>query len=306
MMRSILFFSLLLSFFSPAFSQQTYTTAEDDTHYCGPVTEAQLRTGEFAEWFSQTDPDFELPTTIPEWANALTDSKVDIYLGTWCGDSKRWVPRFVNYWKAIGLNPDQLNFVALYNGTEKYKQGPNGEEKGKCIHRVPTFIFSREGEEFARVVEHPVTDLQTDLAQIAMGYPPRPAYPAANALWAMLDAQPTDSIYAHARTNLRKIHRLSGRSSELNTLGYVLLQAGETEKAETVLHFNTLLHKYDPNTHDSYGEVLAIAGKHEAALKAYEKALSIDPELGTALTQVAALKLKIKNEGGAAGAKGED
>ena len=297
---------LLLAFLFTATTlaaQQTYIDSRENTHLCGPVTEAQLRTGEFADWFSGADPNFVLPTEAPEWAAQLKDAKVDIYLGTWCGDSRRWVPRFINYWKAIGLNPDQLNLIALYNGEERYKQGPNGEEKGKRIHRVPTFIFSREGEEFGRMVEYPVTNLQTDLAQIALGFPSRPAYPAANALWKLVDTQPIDSIYAHGRTNLQWIRRLSGRSSELNTLGYVLLQAGETDKAEAVLYFNTFIHRYDPNTHDSYGEVLAIAGKHEAALKSYEKALSIDPELESAIAQVAALKLKIKNKGGAAGAK---
>lgn len=304
-MRLLLILSLALSVCTTAFAQQTYTNSREETHFCGPLTEAQLRTGEFEEWFTAADPDFELPTTVPAWAAQLADAKVDIYLGTWCGDSKTWVPRFMNYWNAIGLDTDQLSFTALYSGDEKYKQGPNGEEKGLRIHRVPTFILSRQGEEFARIVEHPVTDLATDMAQIALGHPSRPAYPAANAMWDMLEEQPIDSIYAHGRENLRKIIGMSGRSSELNTLGYVLLRAGETDKATTVFHFNTFIHRYNPNVHDSYGEALALAGKTEAALKAYEKALSIDPKLESALAQVEKLKVKLAEEGAAAGAKEE-
>jgi hypothetical protein len=53
------------------------------------------------------------------------------------------VPRFVNYWKAAGLNPSQLSFIALYDGDEEHKQGPAAEEKGLNIHRVPTFLFYR-------------------------------------------------------------------------------------------------------------------------------------------------------------------
>jgi len=62
-----------------------------------------------------------------------------------------------------------LEIIALYNG-EKTKQGPNGEEKGMGIHRVPTFIFEQGGKEIARIVEDPATDFETDIAQIALGF----------------------------------------------------------------------------------------------------------------------------------------
>jgi tetratricopeptide (TPR) repeat protein len=288
---------ICLSLSLNAFAQQTYTNKKEDTHYCGPVTEAQLRSGDFAEWFTDEDPEFDLPTTAPDWANNLNDAKVEIFLGTWCGDSKTWVPRFINYWTAAGLDANQLSFVALYDGDEKYKQGPAAEEKGLNIHRVPTFVFSREGEEFARIVEHPVTTLETDLAQIALGHPVRPSYAGANAMWELLDSQPIDSIYAHGNEHLRKIYRLASRSSELNTLGYVLLRAGELDKARTAFHFNTIIYRYDPNTHDSYGEVLALSGMTDEAIKSYEKVLAFKPEDENALAQLKELREKLEKEG---------
>ena len=62
-------------------------------------------------------------------------------MGTWCGDSKEWVPSFLKIWDQLGLDRKKLIFTALYDIDERYKQGPNGEEKGKQIHRVPNFIF---------------------------------------------------------------------------------------------------------------------------------------------------------------------
>ena len=47
-------------------------------------------------------------------------------------------------WDLLGLELAQLEFIALYVDDDRYKQGPNGEEKGKNIHRVPTFIFYEE------------------------------------------------------------------------------------------------------------------------------------------------------------------
>tara|TARA_B110000305_G_scaffold166436_1_gene184047 strand:- start:71 stop:229 length:159 start_codon:yes stop_codon:yes gene_type:complete len=49
----------------------------------------------------------------------------------------------------LDLYRDKLNYTALYDIDEHYKQGPNGEEKGMQIHRVPTFIFKRNGKEIA-------------------------------------------------------------------------------------------------------------------------------------------------------------
>lgn len=292
------FYPLLvcLLFSINTFAQQTYLNSDKETHYAGAVTEAELRAGEFATWFTDEDPEFTLPEMAPDWAKNLDDARVEIFLGTWCGDSKTWVPRFVNYWKAAGLNPDQLSFVALYDGEEKYKQGPAAEEKDRNIHRVPTFIFSRQGEEFARIVEHPVTDLETDLAQIALGHPVRPAYAGANAMWELLNTESIDSIYAQANKHVNAIYRLTSRSSELNTLGYVLLRAGELNKALTAFHFNTFLYRYDPNTHDSYGEALAQAGRNEAAIRSYEQVLAFKPEDENALAQLEVLRKKLEKE----------
>jgi tetratricopeptide (TPR) repeat protein len=145
-------------------------------------------------------------------------------------------------------------------------------------------------------VEHPVTDLETDLAQIALGHPVRPSYAGANVMWKLLDSQPINSIYAHGNDHVRDIYRRTSRSTELNSLGYVLLRAGELDKAMTVFHFNTSIFHYDPNAHDSYGEALALAGKTEAAIKSYEKVLSVKPKDENALAQLEVLRGKQRGE----------
>ena len=48
-------------------------------------------------------------------------SEVDIYMGTWCGDRNYGL--YFLFW-------DRCD-----DSDEKYKQGPNGEEKGKNIAR---------------------------------------------------------------------------------------------------------------------------------------------------------------------------
>lgn len=55
------------------------------------------------------------------------------------------------------------------------------------IHRIPTFIFKKDNNEIARIVEYLRNDLQTDVAQIALGVPSNPNYEAANYLNKVLD-----------------------------------------------------------------------------------------------------------------------
>jgi len=112
-------------------------------------------------------------------------------------------------------------------------------------------------------------------------------------MWKLLNSQPIDSIYAHGNEHVNNIYRLTSRSSELNTLGYVLLRAGQQDKALTVFHFNTFIFRYDPNVHDSYGEALALAGRTEAAIKSYEKVLTFKPEDENALAQLEELRGKL-------------
>ena len=57
-------------------------------------------------------------------------------------------PKKNNYYREISCS-----LLKLYDRDEKYKQGPNGEEKGEKIHRVPIFIINRDGKESARIVE---------------------------------------------------------------------------------------------------------------------------------------------------------
>ncbi|MEM6378501.1 MAG: hypothetical protein AAF705_09815, partial [Bacteroidota bacterium] len=216
----------------------------------------------------------------------------DIYLGTWCGDTKKWVPRFVKLWESLGLSTDQLNFIALYDDKERYKQGPNGEEKGKQIHRVPTFIFKKTGQEYARIVESPRTSLLTDLAQIALGYASTPNYEAATYMINLLENQNKEEIFKDINIYANEAYRLVGKSSELNTLGYVLLRSGRVSDALTVFQFNTYFYPYTPNVLDSFAEALMISGDKKTAITYYEKVLELDEENENAKAQLELLKGK--------------
>jgi tetratricopeptide (TPR) repeat protein len=280
-MKSTLLLTLNVLILFSGFSQstQTYTGENGDIHLCGSFSiETLFSDTTYADWYEKGYSAESFLKTKPKWAKNLKDVQVKIYLGTWCGDSKKWVPRFVKLWDEAGLERSQLDFIAVYDSDVegKYKQGPAGETQGKMIHRVPTFIFEKEGKEMARIVESPVNDLTTDVAQIALGYPSEPNYRGATYLLKLMQEFTLEEINESYSEHLIQVYYAQQRQSELNTLGYVLLDAGKVDEALMVFEMNTKFYPFEPNVYDSYGEALEKSGKKLEAIEVYKKVRLLD------------------------------
>jgi thiol-disulfide isomerase/thioredoxin len=85
-----------------------------------------------------------------------------VFLGTWCSDSKREVPRFLRIVDAAGISMDRITLYAL----DRKKASPEGVEARYGIERVPTFIFLKKESELGRIVETPRTTLEGDILAI--------------------------------------------------------------------------------------------------------------------------------------------
>lgn len=255
---------------------QVYSDKKGNLHLWGEVRLSDLTDGEYGEWYAKNADEYESTLTSKE-GKLLKDCDVTIYLGTWCGDTKYLVPKFVKAWQSMGLSEEQLSFVALHNEGDNYKQGPDRETIGKNIHRVPTFVFEKDGEEVERIVERTVFDLDTDIMQIAMGNPYEERYQAVAILDRIMNEMDIDSLYTSDNFNkvYRKVRREVSTSSELNTFGYVLKAQGEIDKAEFVFLMNRYLFPYEPNVRDSYGEILAHQEKWDAAIQEYEEVIRL-------------------------------
>ena len=279
-MRSILLL-VLCTYFTFSYSQEInfYKNAKGDRHLCGEFPVSYLNHDSlFSIWFHKNYSEFKLPKKRLRIKSKLKNTSVDIYLGTWCGDTQKWVPRFVKLWDELGLKRNRLRFIALYDDEARYKTAPNGEEKGQQIHRVPLFVFKSKDIEYARIVESPRNDLVTDVAQIALGFPSKPNYQGANYLFKVFDTETIESIEKNINTYYKTLRNKASHPKELNTLGYVLLRGNRIKEALICFELNTYLFNNDPNVYDSYGETLARNGDHKKALKMYKKVLEIESE----------------------------
>ena len=255
---------------------QTYTDKKGNVHLWGEASIKDLSSGQFEEWFTKNSSDYK-STLSQKDGLLLADTKVKVFLGTWCGDTKYLVPKFIKTWKQMGLSDDDLELIALHREGDNYKQGPNNETIGYNIHKVPTMVFEKNGKEIGRIVERTIFDLDTDILQIAKGNPYEERYQGVTILDKIINEMDIDSLFIKENLNkvYRKVRREVSTSSELNAYGYVLKAQKELRKAEFVFLLNRSMFSYDPNVWDSHGEILMTLEKWDEAKLAYEEVLRL-------------------------------
>lgn len=126
-----------------------------------------LLQGTYKNWYQ---PGYEsyVPDSsiIQSLAGLLKGKRIEIFLGTWCGDSRREVPRMMKMLTKTGFDQQQIKLIFVSNESGTYKQSPQHEEVGKNIKRVPTLIVYEGNKEIGRIIEYPVISLEKDLLSI--------------------------------------------------------------------------------------------------------------------------------------------
>ncbi len=94
------------------------------------------------------------------------DTEVTVVLGTWCGDSRNYVPKLLRSVEAAGNPHIQLDLVSIHRGFNE----PADFIRGQQVTNVPTVIVRQAGEEIGRIVETPAAErIEQDLAAILNG-----------------------------------------------------------------------------------------------------------------------------------------
>nr|WP_298997559.1 thioredoxin family protein [uncultured Allomuricauda sp.] len=143
----------------------------------GKINQKGLESEPYADWFKPGYESYMVDEQMTRmFKKNLGKHDIKLFLGTWCGDSKREVPRILKILEKSGFSKKQLEIVALDRRKEYYKKSPTGEEKAWNIIKVPTIIFLKDGKEVNRIVESPIESLEEDMAQILLGKPYLPNY----------------------------------------------------------------------------------------------------------------------------------
>jgi thiol-disulfide isomerase/thioredoxin len=132
----------------------------------GEITVKHFKSAEYADLFTEQYDSYEPDDEILELIiDKMADVSFKIFLGTWCKDSRREVPRFLKILDEISFKPSHIEFVGL----DREKTCPAKLEKGYGIEFVPTIIVNKNGSEIGRIIEYPIISLEQDLLVILAG-----------------------------------------------------------------------------------------------------------------------------------------
>lgn len=125
----------------------------------------------------------DIEAAVPDWVRFQVGSEIDtddaralasvppgaevtVYLGTWCSDSAREVPRL---WRALDETGGLVPFEITWVGVGEEKKEPADLLAGVNLRYVPTFVVRRDGREVGRIVEESPHGIETDLLALLTG-----------------------------------------------------------------------------------------------------------------------------------------
>lgn len=150
----------------PAAAQEpAKSPANTEAALVGPATREQIE-GAVPEWVEAevgAKPDAEAAKAL---AGVPPGAEVTIFLGTWCGDSRREVPRF---WRGLDEAGGSVPFKVTYVTVDRQKKEPAGPVTENGVQYLPTFIVRRGGHEVGRIVETAPNGIEHDLLALLTG-----------------------------------------------------------------------------------------------------------------------------------------
>ncbi|HTR82749.1 MAG TPA: thioredoxin family protein [Bacteroidota bacterium] len=129
----------------------------------GRMTPALLASDSSFGWYRKNFSSF-----TPDSASVayLSTSAQDIHFivigGTWCGDTKRELPKFFKTMEAAHI-PE--SHIELY-GVDRSKENSEHSAEKYDVVSVPTFIVISHGKEIGRIVEQTKKGIEFDLVDI--------------------------------------------------------------------------------------------------------------------------------------------
>ncbi|MGC4102631.1 hypothetical protein [Ferruginibacter sp.] len=261
----------------------------------GSITKDSLQQAPYNKWFSKGFDEYHINPGTKEklLAQSTKGISIEIFFGSWCGDSRREVPRFLKLLDEIKFNRANTKLISVGGSDSLYKQSPQGEEKGKGIFRVPVFIVYKNGVEINRINEYPSLSLEKDLLAILNNETYTPNYKSFSTINKWLNEGNLSDSNITARSLAQQIRPLVSNEYELNSLGYLLLQHNLKAEAVTIFRINANLYPESGNVLSSLGEGYLKTGNTEKAIATLENSLLFTKD-ATAMKEILQLLYQAK------------
>jgi tetratricopeptide (TPR) repeat protein len=190
---------------------------------------------------------------------------------------------------------ERLTVIAVSRDRDHYKQSPGGEEEGFNIHRVPTFIFYKDGKEINRIVEHPVNTFEDDILQIVQNNDYVPNYNSVTLVNDALNERGVEKFQKNSKKLIPILKKEAKGLGELNTYSSVLFYSDRKEEGIAVAKLNILLFPEEGYVYENLANKLYALNQTDEALINYEKALAIDSNNKRVKDAIGIIKQKTDN-----------
>jgi hypothetical protein len=208
----------------------------------GKSTRERLQQAPYDSWFNSTYNDYLIDSaTANQLKSMLKGKRFQIFMGTWCGDSRREVPRIYKLLDYCGIPASQIELINVDYHDSAYKQSPTHEERGLQIHRVPDLLVYEKNKELGRVVESPVTSWEKDLLAILVGSAYTPKYGGVPFMATTFQSYSVKELEPNMQRLAEQLKLLVQNRAELSSYGNILLSMKEMDKAILIFRLNTLL-----------------------------------------------------------------
>ncbi|MGA7161507.1 MAG: thioredoxin family protein [Bacteroidota bacterium] len=129
----------------------------------GRISPSLLDSDSSFQWYRQNYASFTPDSaSIVFLSSAARNIHFIVFGGTWCGDTKRDLPKF---FKTMSLAHIPEANIELY-GVDRLKKSSDGLAEKYHLTNVPTFIVLTDGKEIGRIVEEPTVGIEFDLVQL--------------------------------------------------------------------------------------------------------------------------------------------
>ncbi|MFL6247809.1 MAG: HEAT repeat domain-containing protein [Thermoanaerobaculia bacterium] len=114
--------------------------------------------------YVQRKNEYKPDVTVLEMIKPLVreGDRVEVFMGTWCDDSQREVPKFLRITDDL-KSQFGVDLPVRFVAVDKSKQQPAKLLEGKSLQKVATFIYYRDGQELGRIEERPQGVFEDDL-----------------------------------------------------------------------------------------------------------------------------------------------
>lgn len=149
---------LILTFFIVPFTLSSQQTID-----IGLIEDNKMEAFYNLIWFSKKYNGFTPTVSLNgNLAENLRQSEFFVFMGTWCHDTKMFLPKFFKLLDSMNISKDQ---ITLYN-VDKKKRRPRAPIKNYGIKYLPTIIFIKDGMEIGRIVEFPFFSMEEDISKM--------------------------------------------------------------------------------------------------------------------------------------------